>query len=132
MNITTGPQDPYARLLHPPGAGNFEDDEMDENIYTEPTDGPRESQDISDSRMPVTYFNKMQNPTNQMLQPQEEIRRQGDVSVGPPVDYMAQKPQGPENLRSQICTLLESLHTRITALEAKNQIIMPRQCKTMI
>ena len=130
MDNTTGPQDPDGRLLHPPGAGTFEDYEMDDNIDTEPTDGPRESQDISASRMPVTYFNELQNPTNQMLEPQMEIRRRGDVSVGPSVDYMAQKPRGP--LGSQICTLLESLHTRITALEAKNQIIMPRQCKTMI
>ena len=134
MNNTAGPQNPHGRLLHPSGAGYFQDDEMDDSIDTGPTSGPRELEDtdISDSRMPATYFNELQRPTNQGLEPQVEIRRRGNVSVGPSVDTMAQKPGGPKALSSQICTLLESLHARITVLEAKNQIMVSRQCKTVI
>lgn len=131
MNNTAGPQNPHGRLLHPSGAG---DDEMDDNIYTGPTSGPHEWQDtdISDSRMPATYFNELKRPTNQGLEPLVEISRRDEVSVGPSVDTMAQKPGGPKDLSSQICTLLESLHARITVLEAKTQIMVSRQCKTVI
>jgi hypothetical protein len=130
MNNTAGPQNPHGRLLHPSGAGYFEDEEMD--IDTGPTSGPSELEDASDSRMPATYFNELQRPTNQGLEPQVEISRRGNVSTGPSVDTMAQKPRGPNGLGSQICTLLESLHARITVLEAKTQIMVSRQCKTVI